>query len=303
MKRLLAAACLGLLLFAPCCFAGAPVAAAKQAAAADAVSQADLVAMLRDAPAENPKRAEKLAELFRSAGLKDIALQPIPGCQGRANVVARLPGLPPPRPGEPGGTDRTFIIGAHLDHSSAGAGIIDDWTGVAVMVGLARSLAKSPRRHAWVFAGFDMEEAGRVGSRHFVAAMPAEERRRVRAMVNLECLGVSGMKVWMTGSADALESLARQAAARGSFPLTFRELHGVTADSDSFMAAGIPAITLDSLDAADFRLIDSPLDRFEAVRPERLYEQFKFILKYVQALDAYAGEIPAANQNALAPAR
>ncbi len=294
MKRPLAAVCLGLFFMVPWCLAGAPapVAAPKQAAAADAVSQADLVAMLRDAPAENPKRAEKLAELFRSAGLKDIALQPIPGCQGRANVVARLPA----------GTDRTFIIGAHLDHSSAGAGIIDDWTGVAVMVGLARSLAKSPRRHAWVFAGFDMEEAGRVGSRHFVAAMPAEERRRVRAMVNLECLGVSGMKVWMTGSADALESLARQAAARGSFPLTFRELHGVTADSDSFMAAGIPAITLDSLDAADFRLIDSPLDRFEAVRPERLYEQFKFILKYVQALDAYAGEIPATNQSALAPA-
>jgi hypothetical protein len=294
MKRPLAAVCLGLFFMVPWCLAGAPapVAVPKQAAAADAVSQADLVAMLRDAPAENPKRAEKLAELFRSAGLKDIALQPIPGCQGRANVVARLPA----------GTDRTFIIGAHLDHSSAGAGIIDDWTGVAVMVGLARSLAKSPRRHAWVFAGFDMEEAGRVGSRYFVAAMPAEERRRVRAMVNLECLGVSGMKVWMNGSADALESLARQAAARGSFPLTFRELHGVTADSDSFMAAGIPAITLDSLDAADFRLIDSPLDRFEAVRPERLYEQFKFILKYVQALDAYAGEIPAANQDAVAPA-
>jgi len=106
----------------------------------------------------------------------------------------------------------------------------------------------------------------------------------------------------MTGSADALETIARQAAEREGFALKFRELHGVTADSDSFMAAGIPAITLDSLDPRDFRLIDSPLDRFEAVRPERLFEQFKFLWKYVQALDAHTGEIPAANQDAVAPA-
>jgi Iap family predicted aminopeptidase len=283
MKRLLAAACLGLALLIAGCLAKPP--------AADIVSQADLVAVLRDIPFDNAKRAEKLAELFRGAGITDVTLQPIPGRRGRANVVARLPG----------GTGGIFIVGAHVDHTAPGTGAIDDWSGVAAMVGLARSLAKSPRRHTWVFAGFDMEEEGRVGSRHFVAAMPADERRRVRAMVNMDCLGVSAMKVWMTGSADALEAIARQAAEREGFVLKFHELHGVAADSDSFMAAGIPAITFHSLDPADMRLIDSLRDRIEAVRPERLFEQFKFLWKYVQALDAHTGEFSPANQDAVAP--
>ena len=284
MKRLLAAAWLGLMLLIAGCMAKPP--------AADIVPESDLAAVLRDIPLDNAKRAEKLAELFRGAGIKDVALQPIPGRRGRANVVARLPG----------GTGGTFIVGAHVDHSAPGTGAIDDWSGVTVMVGIARVLAMSPRRHAWVFVGFDAEEDGMVGSRHFVAAMPPDERRRVRAMVNLECLGVSGAKVWLTGSADALEAVARQAAEREGFVLKFHQLHGVGADSDSFMAAGIPAITFDSLDPADMRLIDSARDRVEAVRADRLYEQFKFILKYVQAIDAHAGEFSAANLDAVAPA-
>jgi Iap family predicted aminopeptidase len=231
------------------------------------------------------------ARLFRQAGLKDVVRQEFRGNGAGGNILGTLPGR----------TQNVIIVGAHFDHTSTGTGVIDNWTGVACMVSLAQALAKTPQQHTFVFAAFDSEEKGQAGSRWYVSQLSAPQKARITAMVNLECLGISTAKVWLTGSADALEQLAAAVAKKENAPVEFRQLHGVSADANSFMASGLAAITFDSLDPADFDLIDSPKDRIEAVRPDRLEQHYRFILKYLQALDEQTGIISPANKDRPAP--
>lgn len=255
------------------------------------VSRATLMADLATVPQKDFDRAERLLQLFKVAGLRNVIRQSIPSKEPGTNVIAILPGQ----------TQETIIVGAHLDHTPTGTGVIDNWTGVVCIVNLGRALARTSPHHTFVFVGFDLEERGQGGSRWYLQQLPAEQKRRIVAMVDLECLGISQPKVWLTGSADALEQLARTVAEKEKQVLEFRQLYDVRADSDSFMAAGIAAITFDSLDAADFALIDSPKDRPEAIRPDRLEEHYRFILKFLQALDEQPGAISPANKDRPAP--
>jgi hypothetical protein len=270
--------------------AGAPAAKAAPGEATP-VPRETLMADLVNVPQRNFDRAERLVQLFKQAGLRNVTRQSIPMKEAGGNIIATLPGQTP----------QTIVVAAHLDHTPQGSGVIDDWTGVVCMVNLGRSLAKTLPHHTFLFIGFDLEERGLAGSRWYLAQLPAEQKRLIVAMVDLECLGISTPKVWLTGSADALEDLARTVAAKEKQPLEFRQLYGVGADSDPFMAAGIPAITFDSLDEADFELIDSPKDQPQAIRPERLEEHYRLILKFLLALDEQKDPVSPANKDRPAP--
>jgi hypothetical protein len=256
-----------------------------------AVTQKELMARLAAVPQQNADRAEKVLQLFKQAGLRNVTRQAVPTQPPGCNILATLPGR----------IQNVIIVGAHFDHTSTGTSIIDNWTGVACMVSLAQALAKTSLRHTFVFVAFDSEERGQAGSRWYVSQLSAQQKARTTAMVNLECLGISTAKVWLTGSADALEQLAAEVAKKENTPVEFRPLHGVSADADSFMAAGIAATTFDSLDLTDFDRIDSPKERVEAVRPDRLEQHYRFILKYLQALDEQTGPISPANKDRPAP--
>jgi Zn-dependent M28 family amino/carboxypeptidase len=66
---------------------------------------------------------------------------------------------------------------------------------------------KSPtRKHTFVFVAFAEEENGLVGSSRFVKELAKERRARVRAFVNLECLGLGPTNVWVHRATPALVS-------------------------------------------------------------------------------------------------
>jgi len=270
--------------------AGAPSAKAVPGEATP-VPRETLMAGLADVPQKSFDRAERLVQLFKKTGMRNVTRQSIPMKEAGGNVIGTLPGQ----------TQEVILVGAHLDHATKGTGAIDDWTGVVCLVNLARALVGVSPHHTFVFVGFDLEERGHGGSRWYIEQMGPEQKRLIVAMVNLECLGISTPKVWLTGSADALEDLARTVAAKEKMPLEFRQLQGVSADSDPFMAAGIAAITFDSLEESDFELIDSPKDRPEAVRPDRFEEHYRLILKFLRALDEHKGPISPANKDRPAP--
>jgi acetylornithine deacetylase/succinyl-diaminopimelate desuccinylase-like protein len=251
----------------------------------------ELMAELACAPQEDSERAEMAARLFRQAGLKDVVRQEIHEKETGRNIIGTLAGR----------TQNVIVVGAHFDHTPGSGGVIDDWTGVVCMANIAQALAKARPQHTFIFIAFDLEEHYLVGSRWYVLHLADEQKRRIAAMVDLECLGVSGLKVWRTGSADALEQLAADVARQEKYPLSLKRSGGVAADSDCFMAAGIPAITFHSLDPQDFDLANSPNDRIEAVRPDQFEQQCRFILKFLQALDGRSGPIPAANLDRPAP--
>ena len=93
------------------------------------------------------------------------------------NVIGVLPGANPAFNGQ------ALIISAHYDHLGFGwpdaragtkgqlhPGADDNASGVAVMLELARLMAKARPERSVVFAAFAGEEAGLLGSRHYVRA-------------------------------------------------------------------------------------------------------------------------------------
>jgi hypothetical protein len=143
------------------------------------------------------KAAEYLIGQFRALGLEPLFdgefLQPIPGkepgtARGR-NVGAQLRG------NDPRLRDEWVIVAAHFDHLGVRGGKLypgadDNASGVAMMLEVARSIvqAPKPRKRSLMFIGFDLEEFGLFGSRHFVAHPPVP-LDRVALFVTADMIG------------------------------------------------------------------------------------------------------------------
>jgi len=269
-----------------CCLyaaAGEPPKATTGPADASLVAEKELVAELKNCPQTETERADKLVELFKQAGLKDVKTQKfsVGEMKGRCNIIATLPGK----------GESIIIVGAHLDFVKKGKGVIDNWSGVAMMANLAQTLAGRENSHTFMFVGFDLEEKGLWGSRHFVENLKDEQLKRIRAMVNINSMGVSGLSVFTNGSADALEELAAKVARDNSVKLGSQQLRLTQSDAESFMAAEIPAVTFIGLAFRDLKLIHTKNDEFKRIRARRYIEQYRYIVTFLRTLDAHEGEI------------
>lgn len=275
------------------------------------VETEELIRELKDVPQTNASRAEKLIELFTQAGVKDIKRQEIDLANLRTkvfNAIATILMLPKLRNRAfnviatvPGASEDIIIVGAHTDFRKdrGGQGVIDDWSGANMLGNLAQTLLTVERKCTFIFVGFTMEEKGLIGSGYYVKNLPDEVKAKIKAMVNLECHGVSRMKCWLAGSTDSLEILASHLARQLSMTLsmTHRARPGWNTDSNNFLKEGIPAIAFDSLDDKDFPLIDSPRDLFEEINTEHYREQYVFLTHYLLALDKYEKVLSPANKD------
>jgi len=181
----------------------------------------------------------------------DASLEPRMG----ANAIATKPGGP-----------QTVVIGAHLDSVSAGPGANDNASGTAVMLELARVVAARPPPFTLVFAAFDAEEIGLIGSGKMVEALTHQQQRSIRAMINLDMVGVGDQP--RLGGSDELTSLAYPIAAR--LGQTARPIgDGLNGGSDhaSFIRAGIPALFIYRSEDPNYH---TPNDQAPLVRPENL---------------------------------
>ena len=151
-----------------------------------------------------------------------------------ANVVATL------EPTTGTGTVPTLIVGAHFDGVPAGPAAADNGTGVAMVMAAARFLRDvEPRQHRIVFALFDQEELGLVGSREYVKTITnkPDVQAHIFDMVSYDGDGDHAVELWSpTPSVEALYQA--QAAAAGT------PVAGVMFDSSdhqAFLEAGIAA--------------------------------------------------------------
>lgn len=96
------------------------------------------------------------------------------------SILAELPGSDP---------GRVVMVGAHLDSSMDGPGVVDDGTGVAAVLELARTAAGTRPRATLRFAFWAAEETGLHGSGRYVEALSERERRRIVAYLNADMLG------------------------------------------------------------------------------------------------------------------
>ncbi|MEO1431014.1 MAG: M20/M25/M40 family metallo-hydrolase [Cyanobacteria bacterium J06633_8] len=81
-----------------------------------------------------------------------------------------------------------ILIAAHYDGVPGSPGADDNATGVAVLLELARIFATQPTKYPIRLVAFDMEEAGLLGSKEYVAKL-VQEKQKLRLMMSLEMLG------------------------------------------------------------------------------------------------------------------
>ncbi len=136
---------------------------------------------------------------------------------GSRNVVAQVAGTDPALRGE------CLVMTAHWDHFGYGPaidgqtirhGAVDNATGVAALLELARAFAAKPARRTIVFVAVTAEEQYLLGSSHY-ARSPVIPLDRTLAALNLEMLNVYGrtsdVTVYGLGASD-LDDYVRAAA-------------------------------------------------------------------------------------------
>lgn len=252
------------------------------------------------APPQNAsERNARLQALFTEGGVEEkrIHTQPVPGTTPpTANLLVELGASD-----QESGPGDTIVLGAHFDTMPGSNGVIDNWSGCVVLAALASEMHNLELRHRFLLVGFAGEEHGQLGSRAFLQHI---ERKRIKAMINLECLGVEALRTWSNQSSDDLEALLHQAAEIVQVEMEQRVLFGYTADSASFTHAGIPSITVHSLDGSALAIINTPRDDGRRLRMGRLRKALECLLMYVVILDGYQGDISRTdNEGRLAPAK
>lgn len=249
-----------------------------------AVPDAELLDELKSAPAENAERPARLRELYLQAGAKpeQVTTQAVasgsPSVPDQDNVIVVKKGK----------TDAVIVVGGHLDKVKRGHGVIDDWSGACLATNLFQALKDVETEHTFVFIGFAHEERGLLGSKHYVDSLDGAGKARIKAMVNLECLGVDGPYIWTNGSTDSMEAIAHKVADEHKLPLVDHEIKGVGADSMPFERVGIPVLTFDGLPLDKIRLIHSDNDTFDKIDPKSYADAYRIASRFLVALDKAA---------------
>ncbi len=176
------------------------------------------------------------------------------------NVIAGMRGRAP----DPRGV---VVVTAHLDSinltggaAAAAPGADDNGSGAAGLLEMARVLAGYQGAHDLRFILFGGEEQGLFGSRRYVALLPARDRKRIRAVLNMDMIGSLNSErrtVLLEGAPLSQAIMDELAAAAATYtPLVVeRSLNPFASDHVPFIEAGVPAVlTIEGADNANRRI-------------------------------------------------
>lgn len=229
------------------------------------------------------QREATLKQMFADAGCDDqhVAEQAVKGAR-QPDVICVLPGS----------SDKVIIVGAHFDHVSAGDGVVDNWSGAALLPSLYEAVKIEPHTHTYIFVGFTDEERGEIGSRFYAGNMTREQVHSTDAMVNMDTLGLTTTEFWASHSDQRLSSALVYIAKQLGFPVKAMNVDQIgSTDSVQFAARGIPSITIHSLtqETWNARILHTSKDRISAMRLDDYYQTYKLIAAYLAFLDRVAG--------------
>lgn len=167
------------------------------------------------------------------------------------NVLAMLPGSDPTL------REEVILLGAHYDHVGYGTarnsngpigyihnGADDNASGTSGLLELAEAFTRLPQppKRSILFAFWDGEEQGLLGSKHWVAR-PTISLRRVRACINLDMIGRlrdDRVEVYGTRTAAGLRRLVSQY--NNGLRLDFLWDMEENSDHYCFFSRGIPTL-------------------------------------------------------------
>lgn len=188
----------------------------------------------------------------------------------------------------PGREDEWVVLSAHVDGHDLAESAMDNATGVAAVLAVARALAPSVSsfQRGLRLAFFSVEEWALTGSRQYVEALTPGARDAIALNVNLDSIAGSPNLTALTSGFARLEPfLLRVAETAGQSLRTVRPLM-VNSDHASFAQAGIPAIRLVAgFDdpAANLRYVLTPADTRDKVSQAELRQAAMLSAALVEA--------------------
>jgi Zn-dependent M28 family amino/carboxypeptidase len=244
------------------------------------VDPAAIESRLRRVVDKNPDREKVLETLFEDAGCKGERLTEQPVKSSRTpNVICTLKGT----------DEATIIVGAHYDKVGIGHGVVDNWSGASLLPSLFQGLQGKPHRVTFVFIGFTSEEDGLIGSKFYVDRLSKEQRQTIRAMVNIDSLGLSDTKVWLSRADKKLAVDAFKVARSLNLPLAAVNVDNVgLSDAGPFRERKIPSIDFHSVTQETLSILHSIRDTFSAIRLPEYQNSYILLAAYLTYLNAPA---------------
>ncbi len=244
------------------------------------------------------KASDFVAQEFEALGYR-VMRQAIRGRHAETIVAVK-----------PGSDDEAIMVSAHHDHLGVQGGEVfrgadDNASGLAVLLGIARSRAVRDYKHTVLFVSFGAEEDGLVGSGVYVRD-PLWPLEKTRAVINFDMVGRNFFEAGANQAfaaavvglefEPALAALAESAAASVGLhliavPARLLELFSLHDRTDDwwFRRQGIGAIHFSTGLHKDYHQVtDTP----EKIRPEQLARVAHTAAQLLDALanDAFKGE-------------
>lgn len=166
----------------------------------------------------------------------------------------------------PGETDERVVLSAHIDGHPLGESAIDNATGLAVALDVARALRPhlTGLRRGLRLCLFNLEEWGLAGSARYVDGLSQRARDAIALNINLDSVGGDGTLTALTSDFPEVESFLRTIPGGGPEGLRFYRPLMRNSDHYNFARHGIPAFRLVAgFDdpASNLRYVLTPADR------------------------------------------
>ncbi len=188
------------------------------------------------------------------------------------NVIAKPPGV----------TQCATITGGHYDSVAVTGGADDNASGSAAVLETARVIAARKERGANCFMLFSGEEFGLLGSKAFVASLSAEDARAIKAMLNLDVVGLPG-ELTLLGTPDMVDTARLAGNGVGVTGRAGALPPGTASDHVSFINADIPAVMFYREDP----VIHTPTDEISRIDTGSLRDDVRIA---VATLERISGE-------------
>jgi hypothetical protein len=157
----------------------------------------------------------------------------------------------------PGRTDELVVLSAHIDGHPLGESALDNGTGLAVALAVARAVAPhvGDMQRGVRLCLFNLEEWALAGSARYVDQLPQSDRDRIALNVNLDSVAGHDRLTALTSGFPKVESFLRQVANAAGAELDYYRPLMRNSDHYNFARHGIPAFRL----VAGFNAPDSAL--------------------------------------------
>lgn len=145
------------------------------------------------------------------------------------------------------GTDAMWVVlSAHVDGHDPAESAIDNASGVAVALAVARALAPHAAhfRRGLRLALFSAEEWALIGSKVYLDGLTPQARAEIALNVNLDSVGGAGSLTALCSGFPALGQFVRQVSAAAGLPIGVFQPLMANSDHANFAAHGIPALRL-----------------------------------------------------------